>query len=271
MSTDVTSPATDASPPLPNDPSVLQQMLREVLVTLQAAQRDNEQLRYRLDQLLRRLYGPKAERFDPNQPWLIPELAVTDSADAASLDHTDAAEPSMADKPKRKGHGRKPLSKDLPRQRQEHTLPEAQRLCPDCGEACAKFGEEIKEQLDYKPASVFVWQHARFKYACTKCHDHIAVAPAPVAVIDKGLPGAGLLAQIAASKYADHLPLHRLERIVGRHGVDIARSTMCGWMAHVAAMLRPVVAVMADRVRQSKMLHTDATKMPYLDEACPGQ
>jgi hypothetical protein len=92
-----------------------------------------------------------------------------------------------------------------------------------------------------------------------------------VAVIEKGLPGPGLLAQIAASKYADHLPLHRLERILSRHGVDIARSTMCGWMAHVAAMLRPVVRVMAHRVRQSKMLHTDATKMPYLDEACPGQ
>jgi transposase len=247
-------------------------MLRELLATLQAEQRENEQLRHRLDQLLRRLYGPKAERFDPNQPWLIPEMAATDPANGeASSNKTDAADPLLADKPKRKGHGRKPLPKDLPRRRQEHTLPEAQRLCPDCGGVCQKFGEETKEQLDYQPANVFVWQHVRFKYACPKCHDHITVAPVPVAVIDKGLPGPGLLAQIAASKYADHLPLHRLERILGRHGVDIARSTMCGWMAHVAAMFRPVVAGMAELVRQSKMLHTDATKMPYLDEATPGQ
>jgi hypothetical protein len=68
MSTEVISAATDVHPPLPNDPVILQQMLREVLATLQAEQRENEQSRYRLDLLLRRLYAPKAERFDPKQP-----------------------------------------------------------------------------------------------------------------------------------------------------------------------------------------------------------
>ncbi len=97
------------------------------------------------------------------------------------------------------------------------------------------------------------------------------MAPPPVAVIAKGLPGPGLLAQIAASKYADHLPLHRLERILGRHGIDLSRSTMCGWMAEVAERFRPLYALMADLVRQSKMLHTDATKLPYLDAAAPGR
>src|SRR5207244_9622958 len=114
-----------------------------------------------------------------------------------------------------------------------------------------RLGEYMSRELVSRPASLFVWQHVRFKYACPKCHDHVTAAPPPVAVIDKGLPGPGLLAQIGASKYADHLPLHRLERILGRHGVDIARSTMCGWMAQVAQLLRPVVAHMADRVRQS--------------------
>jgi transposase len=148
----------------------------------------------------------------------------------------------------------------------------ASGLCPCCGEVCQKFGEQTSEQLDYQPASVFVWQDVRFKYACPKCHDHVAVAPVPVAVIDKGLPGPGLLAQIVASKYADHLPLHRLERILGRHGIDLARSTMCSWMAYVAGMFGPVVTAMADLVRQSKMIHTDATKMPYLEpETAPGR
>lgn len=111
----------------------------------------------------------------------------------------------------------------------------------------------------------------RFKYACAKCHDHLTVAPVPVAIIAKGLPGPGLLAQIGASKYADHIPLHRLERILGRHGITLNRSTMCGWMTHIAAMLRPVVERMAEEVRRSRMIHTDATKMPYLDETVPGK
>jgi len=275
MSTDVPvdtsgSPHGQAtSAPLPKDVPVLQAMIRELLQALQQSQHECAGLRHRLDLLLRRLYGPRAERFDPNQPWLLPELAA--GADNAAAPAADPPADETAAKPTRKGHGRKPLPRDLPRRRTEHTLPDAQRLCPDCGEVCQKFGEDVSEQLDYQPARLFVWQHARFKYACPKCHDHVTVAPAPVAVIDKGLPGPGLLAQLAASKYADHLPLHRLERILGRHGVDLARSTMCDWMAHVASLFRPVVDRMAELVRQSKALHTDATKMPFLDPAAPGK
>ncbi len=281
MSTDLVVGTSDpianpiAPPPLPGDLAVCHAMIVELLDALKKSQHECDGLQQRLDQLLRRLYGPKAERFDPNQPWLLPELATAN----ADPNGTTAAPTPPADneaapaaKPKRPGHGRKPLPADLPRRRIEHALPEVQRVCPCCGEVCQKFGEEISEQLDYQPASLFVQQHVRFKYACTKCHDHVTTAPVPVAVIDKGLPGAGLLAQIVASKYADHLPLHRLERILGRHGIELARSTMCAWVAHVASMFRPVVNLMAELTRLSKMLHTDATKMPYLDpDLAPGR
>jgi transposase len=271
MSTDVPAATAESTtsqppPPLPNDIPTLQAMIAELLDALQKEQREREGLQQRLDQLLRRLYGPKAERFDPRQPWLLPELAEANGTDPpATPASTNNHEPPNTTPVKRPGHGRKKLPADLPRRRIEHVLPEAQRVCPDCGQVCQKFGEEVSEQLDYQPASLFVRQHVRFKYACAKCHDHVAVAPAPAAVIDKGLPGPGLLAQVTASKYADHLPLHRLERILGRHGVELSRSTLCGWMAHVAGMFRPVVDLMADLVRQSKLIHTDAARMPYLD------
>lgn len=276
MSTDLAVGGSTSSPdpatlPLPHDVPTLHALIHQLLDALQKSQHDCDGLRYRLDQLLRRLYGPKAERFDPNQPWLLPELAAVAEPVAAEPSSDPAAPTEPPAKPKRKGHGRQKLPPDLPRRRREHTLADAERLCPCCGEVCAKFGEEISEQLDYKPASLFVWQHVRFKYACAKCHDHVTVAPVPVAIIDKGLPGPGLLAQIGASKYADHIPLHRLERILGRHGIDLARSTMCGWMAHIAAMLQPLVERMAEEVRRSMIIHTDATKMPYLDELVPGK
>jgi transposase len=263
----------NADTPLPDDVAVLHAMIRELLDTLHKSRRECEGVRERLDLLLRKLYGPKAERFDPNQPWLLPELAPDAATDAVA---SPAAEPTVEEtadtsKPKRKGHGRKPLPKDLPRERIEHTLSEAERQCPCCGMVCVKFDEDVSEQLDYKPASLFVWQHVRFKYACQKCHDHVTVGHAPIAVINKGLPGPGLLAYIAASKYADHLPLNRLERILGRHGIELSRSTMCDWMAHVAKMLHPLVSAMASRARQSKAMHTDATKMPFLDPKVPGK
>jgi transposase len=198
--TPVTSPLPAAAPPLPDDPALLKQMIVELLAALQKSHHECDGLRHRLDQVLRRLYGPKAERFDPNQPWLFADLmAVAEPTPAPTPPAEEASDP-----PPRKGHGRKPLPKDLPRHRKEYPLAEAQRVCPCCGVLCTKFGEDISEQLDYQPASLFVWQHVRFKYACPQCHDYVTAAPVPVAIIDKGLPGPGLLAHIGACKYADH-------------------------------------------------------------------
>jgi transposase len=259
---------------LPDDVATLHAMIRELIVSLRKSQRECEGVQQRLDLLLRKLYGPKAERFDPNQPWLLPELApdATPVAEETPIEEsptTNGAEGNDTKKT-RKG-GRKNLPENLERKRIEHTLAEAERMCPCCNEVCQKFGEDVSEQLDYKPGSLFVNQHVRFKYACQKCHDHITVGHVPIAVVNKGLPGPGILAYIAASKYADHLPLYRLERILARHGVELSRKTMCDWMAHIAKMLCPLVDLMSSLLRQSKAIHTDATKMPYLDPEVKGK
>jgi transposase len=269
-----TQPTLDVDALLPEDIPTLHAMIRELIDSLHQSQRECEGVQQRLDLLLRKLYGPKAERFDPQQPWLLPELAptavaATEEAPAVETPTEDA--PDGNGKPRQRNGGRKKLPENLERVRTEHTLSETARLCPCCNEVCQKFGEEISEQLDYKPARLFVRQHVRFKYSCRTCHDHVTAAPVPIAIINKGLPGPGLLAHIAACKYADHLPLHRLERILSRHDIDLSRQTMCDWMAQVASMLHPLVDLMATLVRQSKALHTDATKMPYLDPEVKGR
>jgi hypothetical protein len=76
-------------------------------------------------------------------------------------------------------------------------------------------------------------QTSRPKYACPACHDGVAEAPAPPQAVEKSLAAEGLLAQVVVSKYADHLPLHRLEGIFARSGVTLARSTLCDWVADV--------------------------------------
>lgn len=123
----------------------------------------------------------------------------------------------------------------------------------------------MSEQLDYEPASLFVVVHRRCKYACPRCQEHVAVAPKPAPPIARGLPGPGLCAQVIVSKYADHLPLHRQERIFERHGLTLDRSTMCGWVAACALLLAPLYPLMQTRVRQSRVLHSDDTGLPVLD------
>jgi hypothetical protein len=89
-------------------------------------------------------------------------------------------------------------------------------------------------------------------------------APMPAMPIAKGLPGAGLLAQVIVSKYFDHLPLYRQQAIFRRQGVSLSPSTMCDWMAASAEVLRPLYDMMVSQVRQSAWLHTDDTKVKNL-------
>jgi hypothetical protein len=105
----------------------------------------------------------------------------------------------------------------------------------------------------------------RPKFACKHCQEHVAIAGKPAQPIDKGLPGPGLLAQVVVSKYGDHLPLYRLERIFARHGVGLSRSTMCGWMAACAGLLSPLYHLLTEQVLGSRVVHTDDTPVPVLD------
>ena len=147
----------------------------------------------------------------------------------------------------------------------EHDLDD--KRCPACGNERCRIGAEVSEQLEYFPASFKVLKHVRHKYACAKCdrdgyHPHIESAKKPARPIDKGLPGPSLLAYVITSKLGDHLPLYRLERIFKRQQVHVARGTMCAWMRCAGELVRPLVELMTERVRKSKVVHTDDTTVP---------
>jgi transposase len=268
MSTDRSTLPSDA---LPEDPELLKQFALQLLQTWQKQERRIEQLEHQIDQLLRRYYGPRSERFDPNQLKLFAgdEAEATPPAADIAVEEPRAPKATAVPRPSVNGHGRRKLPADLPRKRIEHTLPVDQLPCPCCGTQRIKFAEEPSEQLEYEPASLFVVEHVRFKYACRNCQEHVTVADKPPQPIDKGLPGPGLLAFVTVSKQGDHLPLYRQEEIFARHGVDLSRSTLCGWLAECAALLQPLYALMIARVLQSKVLHTDDTTVPVLDPALP--
>src|SRR5262249_38411140 len=80
--------------------------------------------------------------------------------------------------------------------------------------------------------------------------------PSPIA---RGRAGPGLLAHLIFSKFCDHLPLYRCERMLARFGVTQSRSTMCDWLAQSAVLLRPLWELLRARVRQSRVIQTDDT------------
>lgn len=237
-----------------------------------------DSLQHQLQHMLRRLFGRSAEKIDSNQLLLfetvLNELAPPTFAPEESESPTAASNEAESSDSKPKGHGRRRLPTNLPRRKVIHDLPEHEKPCPCCGEARHVIGQEISEQLEFVPARLSVVEHVRLKYACRTCETNaseagpqIATAPRPLSPIEKGLAAPGLLSYVIVSKYSDHLPLHRLERILDRHGIDIARSTMCDWMAGCADALRPLYDRMTTRVLQSKVIHTDDTPVKVRDRS----
>jgi transposase len=127
-----------------------------------------------------------------------------------------------------------------------------------------RIGEDVAEKLDYQPGVFTVERHVRGKWACAQC-ETIVQAPVAPHVIDKGIPTAGLLAQVLVAKYADHLPLHRQEGIYARSGVPIARSTLAQWVGACGVQLQPLVDALKATMLEHRVLHADETPVAMLD------
>ena len=274
--------ATPAEAPasLPADLAACHAMIRELLDAQHAKDHLIAGMQHQLDQLLRRVYGRSSEKLDPNQ-WALFEKFLAELGPAAASPTTPAsavvpAAPASAVPPSN-GHGRRRLPADLERRPVIFDVPEAEKPCPCCGTLRVHMGDEVAEKLDFEPARLFVRQEIRRKYVCQKCEaaaaetgPQIVTAEKPLSPIEKGLAAPGLLAQIIVSKYADHQPLHRLERILERHDIQISRSTTCDWMAACAETLKPLYQLMVQEVLQSRILHTDDTPVDVLDPEYPG-
>jgi transposase len=246
---------------LPAEVDVLQDLVRSLAEALHLKDTEIAALRHRLALFCRHQFGSRSERMDPAQL----ELAFLAMGEEAAPPEPPAA--PTVEEPKKKGHGRRRLPPELPRVREEHTLPPEAQVCAKCGGALHPIGEEVSEQLDYHPASLFIRQHARAKYACTQCQESVVLAPMPQQPIEKGLPGPGLMAHVIVNKFDDHLPWYRQEHIFERHGLMISRSTQSNWAGFAADLIEPLVQEMIREILQSAVIHTDDTTVRVLDEA----
>ena len=242
---------------------------RALITTLQdqltKSQRETAALRHPLDVLCRRLFGKKSEKVDPHQLQLALEQLANEAGAVSEPVEMDSGETPVRGHTRRAPTGRRPFPADLPRQVEVIDVADADKVCA-CGHAKVPIGATTAEKLEYVPASFFVRETTRLKYACPHGHTGVVEAPAPPQAIEKSLAGEGLLAHVVVSKYADHWPLHRLEGIFGRHGVTLSRSTMCGWIADVAAALAPIGEQLRREVTATDYVQTDDTPVTVLGE-----
>jgi transposase len=248
----------------------LRRVNQELLDTVAELRVTAEQQQARIDRLVRITFGRKTERVVTG-PTLFDDLLAPDPDPPAPAPEPPAApdQPPEPATPKRRGHGRRPRPADLPRERVEVDLTEAEKVCPCCQKPRVRIGADVSERLDYRPASLFVRQIVRPTYACRVCEragddPQVIRRLPPPEPIARGAAAAGLLAHVIVSKYTDHLPLYRQEAILGRLGWDVTRSTLCDQIIACAEVLEPLYRLMCDRVRLSASLHTDDTPISLL-------
>lgn len=245
---------------LPNNTTLLQQMLIKQSEQISFLQNQLQQqtilmdkLQAQVEQLLRQLYGKKSEKGIPGKKDE-PETNLNQEGPPQ-----ENLRPRTETSATNKSSGRQKLPAHLPRERIEYTLPPLERGCPDCDFICKRMGETISEQLDFIPAKLIVKQHVRHKYACPNCKSYVIQAPMPNQPIDKGIPGAGLLAEILINKYQDGLPLYRQEQRFNRLGYELSRKTLCDWIGQSSLLFRALRDEMKKDLLLSMKLHTDDT------------
>ncbi len=209
--------------------------------------------------LLKRLkFAAQSERYSAEQRSLLDETLDTD-LQAVSEEIAQSASPAVTP-PEKQQPKRQPLPANLPRREIRH---EPESTTCGCGCQMKRIGEDVAEKLDYEPGVFTVERHVRGKWACARC-ETLVQAPVDPHVIDKGIPTAGLLAQVLIAKFADHLPLYRQEAIFARAGLGIARSTLAQWVGSCGVQLQPLADALKDEMFRHSVLHADETPVQML-------
>lgn len=263
-----------ATPPikvtLPRDVPSLHAMVleRDLLI---------EKLKLQIARMKRARFGASSEKLDTQILQL--ELIVEDlestlsehEAVAAAANATAQTNPrddvaATANAPERRA-----LPDHLPRERlvyepKHHGLAGAACGCKHCGadeKHLTELGTDESELLEYVPGRFKVLVQVRPKYLCGGCKA-ISQADAPNRPLARSYAGAGLLAHVLTSKYADHLPLYRQSEIYAREGVELSRSTLADWVGGASHLLSPLVSALANYVTSGSKLHADDTPVPVL-------
>jgi transposase len=248
---------------LPEDLATAQQLIAEARKQIAHLQHENKWLRHRLDVLSRRLFGKKTEQLTPGQLVLAYEQLENETGKADEPVETDSGEGPLAGKTKSR-RGRRAIPKNLRRVEVVVDLSETEKTCATCGTERERVGEEVSEKYDYIPAELVCRVTRRLKYGGCSCAPGLVTAPAPAQAVEKGLAAEGLLAHVVTSKYVDHQPLYRLEKIFGRHGADISRKTLCDWVAECADALAPIYEHLGRTIVGADYLQTDDTPITIL-------
>lgn len=221
----------------------------------------------------RRRFGASSEKTAINADGY-QQLSLFDEEEIKADNKEPEVEEISYRRKKRKGKREEDLS-GLPVERVDYALPEEERICPECGETMRDIGADVRRELKLIPAQVVVVEHATHAYACDNCektrdYTPIIKATAPTPLISGSLASPSLVAHIALQKYANGMPLYRIEKGFQYDGVIVSRQTMANWVIKCTEnYLNAVYSLMIKYMLEESVLHADETTVQVLHE--PGR
>jgi transposase len=228
----------------------------ELIAAIDARDQQIDDLKTRVALLERLHFGQKRERFesDPNQQSLPFEAPAEEKQQQEEVLEQQISYVRT-----------KQASQKLRAALPAHLPVEIVEIHPegDLSEMVC-IGSDITEELDCEPARFFIRRYIRYKYT-TKEGNGVKIGTLPERVIDKGIPGAGLLASILVDKYMDHLPLYRQKQRFARENIPIASSTIEGWTRQALERLEPLYKCLEEDTKVQGYLQVDESPIKVLD------
>ena len=239
---------------------------------------------FEIAKLQRLLYGKKSEKSKTLKKTDLPlfdhyevlteceekkeeeELAIRLKLIRKEQERLSKLEKKFSDTGKKKG--RKLFSKtnpDLEVENIELDLNDAEKEC-DCGSKMTKIGTETSEVLEYIAAKTIIKTYHRNKYSCKACEIGVKIAPVQDKIFNKTGVSSSLLAYLIISKFVDHLPFYRLEKIFKRQGLNISRQLMENWFFKAACLLLPLRKKLQEELLKSSYVSCDETPLTMLDK-----
>ncbi|AFU68596.1 transposase, IS66 family, Orf3 [Psychroflexus torquis ATCC 700755] len=219
-------------------------------------------LEFQLAQYKRIVHGQKRERFEGDKDQM--SLPFEMEPEIAQRQEEEVKEKLTYERRKRKSahKGRVPLPQHLPVE-EIKIYPEGDLSDMVC------IGEEITEELEYEPSKYYIKRYIRYKYA-PRNKEGVVIGALPERVIEKGIPGAGLLASILVDKYEDHLPLYRQLQRFKRADIPIASSTLEGWTRQSLKILDILYQHLLEDIRSKGYLQADESPIKVIDKKKKG-
>lgn len=155
------------------------------------------------------------------------------------------------------------FAENLIRERIELLLSDEQKAGAD-----KVFFSKVKEELQFIPAQLKVLEYWQEKavFAQADGQEQIIAASRAVHPLGKCIATTSLLTYIITSKYADGLPLHRLEQMIKRLGHDLSRTNMANWVIRLDEVFRPLIHLMREVQNSGNYLQADETRIQVLKE-----